>query len=127
MPPQRVAQVWPFVSDDVMRAVIRGGNGSYAEIAADVLTGRDRLWLAVEQGRRSGSVVTSLTRDAGDGRAVCVITACAGRFHRHLLAQIEAWAWAQGCRAIRIYGRKGWRRRLPDYRPFKEGLQKELL
>ena len=43
-----------------------------------------------------------------------------------VLAELERWARDQGCRAIRIYGRRGWRRVLRDYRPFRDGLQKEL-
>lgn len=117
---------WPFVSDHVMRAVLRGRNGSYAEIAADVIAGRDRLWLAIEGGVLIGSVVTGIRYDRD--RRVCVILACAGAFDRarHLLAGIEAWARDQGCGAVRIYGRRGWRRVLIDYRPFGPGIEKEL-
>jgi hypothetical protein len=125
--PARIREAWPFVSDHVMRAVLRGRNGSYAEIAGDVLAGHDRLWLAIDNDALIGSVVTGIRYD-GD-RRICIILACAGDVFRarHLLTQIETRAMAEGCRAIRIYGRRGWRRVLRDYRPCNDGIGKELI
>jgi hypothetical protein len=32
------------------------------------------------------------------------------------LDELERYATAQGCNGMRIYGRKGWARKLPDYK-----------
>lgn len=32
-----------------------------------------------------------------------------------MLPQVEAWAASNGCRRVEIVGRRGWKRKLPDY------------
>jgi hypothetical protein len=43
-----------------------------------------------------------------------------------LIAGLEAYARAEGCAAMRIYGRRGWLKLLPDYRTSRVLLEKEL-
>jgi hypothetical protein len=43
-----------------------------------------------------------------------------------VLAAFERYAKTENCQAIRIFGRRGWERLLPDYRPARVLLQKEL-
>jgi len=44
------------------------------------------------------------------------IVAMAGDFDHEIICEIETWAKAIGCRKSYLTGRKGWARRLPDYR-----------
>ena len=51
-----------------------------------------------------------------DGRALHVV-ACAGQWDAgELLAEIEAWGRRVGCNEVFLTGRRGWARKLPDYR-----------
>ena len=43
-----------------------------------------------------------------------------------LLGALERYARAEGCKAMRIFGRRGWERLLPDYKPARVLLEKEL-
>jgi hypothetical protein len=43
-----------------------------------------------------------------------------------LLAGLERYAKAEDCKAMRIFGRRGWERLLPDYKPARILLEKEL-
>jgi hypothetical protein len=44
----------------------------------------------------------------------------------HMLRELEAYARAEGCASMRIVGRKGWMRELPDYALRAVILEKEL-
>ena len=116
VPPDDVADIWPRVEMFIRRALARGGLGtSLAKVQADVLTGRALLWLVVGDTvpfSPMAAVITQLT-DEGAGK-VCTIVAFGGDGGRslHLLAQIEAYAQAEGCERMRIEGRLGWQRKL---------------
>ena len=43
-----------------------------------------------------------------------------------LIAGLEAYGRAQSCAAMRICGRRGWRKLLPEYRTTRVLLEKEL-
>jgi hypothetical protein len=49
---------------------------------------------------------------------------CAARLP--LLAGLERYAKSENCQTMRIFGRRGWERLLPDYAPARVLLQKEL-
>jgi hypothetical protein len=62
-------------------------------------------------------------------RKVCVIIACGGIDMPRwlpLIEGIEKYARAEGCAAVRIVGRKGWARVLPDYRVHRVVLERKL-
>jgi hypothetical protein len=62
------------------------------------------------------AVVTAQERT--EKRLVCTILACAGSGMDgwlHLLELIEDYARAEGCAAVRLFGRKGWQRKLAEY------------
>jgi len=112
--PQLPAQVW----DRVDRAVNRVRLSDAAGVHHDVLAGDALVWLVVDQDDKIvGAVVTQLQMCRGD--RLCVILAYGADDHARaapLLAELEAYARSEGCAAMRVYGRKGWTQRLPDYR-----------
>lgn len=86
------------------------------------------LWLIWDGSRIVGAVVTEISETI-TGR-VCVLVAMGGeRRDRwlHLLGQIEDYAMQENCRAVRLYGRKGWKRVLRDYRETRIIMEKELI
>jgi hypothetical protein len=92
------------------------------EVLAEIASGRAQLWC----GERS-AMVTQLVRTAElfihvwlGGGDLAELTA--------MRPGVEAWARAQGARAARIHGRRGWRRvlRPQGFHPCGEELRKAL-
>jgi len=124
--PRRIAQFWPHVAPLLKAAVVRTDLCAFDEIERDVLAGDSLLWLAWS-GAIEAAVITSLIKT--DTSKVCVLTACGGKDMRRwlaLLETIEAYARAEGCSRMRIFGRKGWQRVLANYHTTNIVLEKDL-
>ncbi len=109
-------QWWPFVDEQLAIAVRRGGVGTtIEEVRRDLEAGLAHLWLALIGGYIVGSAVTMLV--AARGRKRCELVAFAGQLDRcrDMLPRLEAYARDEGCEAMRVMGRPGWRRALPGY------------
>jgi hypothetical protein len=126
--PARVHAVWSHVAPLVARAMRRGGMGAFADVERSLGQGRALVWLAWDGKDILAAAVTQL--DLIDGVKLCTIVACGGqRFARfgHLIRGLERYAEAEGCTRVRICGRKGWARLLPDYRIQRVIIEKELI
>lgn len=124
--PARVREAWPYAKDLIRSAVERTGLGSFKCVENDVLCGDQLLWLAWD-GKILAAVTTRLA-DNGTNK-VCEIVACAGECREKwlpLIARIEKYATDEGCSAMRIIGRRGWSRALPDYKSRYEIMEKPL-
>jgi hypothetical protein len=114
--PAHVRNIWPLVAPLVERAIVKTGLSAFAAIERDILAGTSLLWVAWNGSTIEAVASTSLqTTDAGK---VCIITACAGSSMVRwlpLICGIEAYAQAEGCCCVRIFGRKGWSRILKGY------------
>ena len=114
--PELVRQALPL-ADRYIRTAIESVAISEPEDAfANVIEGRALLWMVVDGEKIVGAVVTEL--QVFKGRKTCVIIAYGSDDHTgcgHLITNLEAFARAEKCAAIRLNGRKGWMRRLPDY------------
>lgn len=96
------------------------------DLYRELLAGHFVLWLAWS-GELEAAAVTEIAETVS-GR-VCVIVACGGRGRARWIAlrrKLEDYARHEGCARMRIYGRKGWTRVLPDYRVTRVILEKEL-
>jgi len=129
--PKRVHEVWPHVAPLLRKATAKTGLSAFSDIERDILAGRALLWLAVsgEGGRAAINAVASTSLQQTDQGKVCVITACAGTNRSRwlpLISRIEAYAKEEGCRSVRIFGRKGWLRVLEGYDTKHVILDKEL-
>jgi hypothetical protein len=105
----------------------RGRLSDVAAVERAVLAGIQLLWVATDTRAIYAAAVTSLDRI--NGETLCTIVACGGRDRARwlpLIAVLEDFARAEGCRAIRILGRRGWARALPDYRITRIVLEKPL-
>lgn len=110
----------------VCRAVERGGMGDFSDVETDVLCGDALLWLAWDGTEMLACAVTILQQ--GDDK-FCTILACAGKSKCRwvgLLAGLEKFAKAEGCKSMKVCGRKGWLRELDGYRLTRVVLEKEL-
>lgn len=110
--PARVHEFWPYAKDLIRRALERTGLGDFDVFEADILAGRQLLWLIMGKGLEA-AVTTQFTSDN-----VVTITACSGYEMGRWLAvhaKIEQYARDEGAKALRIIGRRGWQRVLKDY------------
>jgi hypothetical protein len=132
--PARVHEFWPYVSPLIRAAMERGGITDFGSVAAAISAGRALVWIAIAhlEGERPGmtikaAAVTELS--TVNGARFCTVVACGGRDRAEwlpLLAGLERYARAESCKAMRIFGRRGWERLLPDYKAARVLLEKEL-
>jgi hypothetical protein len=125
--PMRVGEVWPHVSSLLKAACNRTKLNAFADIEADILAGRSLLWMAWN-GRTVESAAATILINSEIGR-VCIITVCGGSDMKRwlpLIEQIEAYAKREGCRRVRLYGRKGWLHMLDGYEEKHVIMDKEL-
>ena len=126
VPPAMIAQFWPHARPLIESAIARTGLSDFAALERAVLGGEQLLWLAWSD-RLEAAGTTELSRVGG--ATICTLTACGGSGHRrwlHLLAELEAYAAAEGCTTLRIFGRRGWQRLLASYRLSHVILEKDL-
>ena len=122
--PKRVHEFWPHVSALLKAACCRTKLNAFADIEADILSGRSLLWM----GRTVESSVATILINSEIGK-VCIITVCGGSDMKRwlpLIDQIETYARAEGCKRVRIYGRKGWLHVLDGFEEKHVIMDKEL-
>jgi hypothetical protein len=125
--PSRVAEFWLHVSPLLKAACNRTKLNAFADIEADILSGRSLLWLAWN-GRTVESAAATILINSQIGK-VCIITVCAGSDMKRwlpLIDQIENYARAEGCKRVRIYGRKGWLHMLDGFEEKHVIMDKEM-
>ena len=84
---------------------------TFAMLEADLYAKRALLWVAHIGSEVYGAAVTKIVVYP-NGRRTCVILACAGHSFakwRHTIKEIEKYAKAMGCAAVRLSGRRGWK------------------
>ena len=119
--PQMVGRVWFRVRGLIAAALIRGnGDTTIEEVEQDLASGLMLLWLGVDGIEIISAGITQLT----DG--VCTLVAYGGRREDHLMQTIEDYARDEGCKKVRVLGRKGWARVLKDYSQPYIILEREL-
>lgn len=124
--PKDVHQIWPQARQLIKTAIEHTGLSEFSDIERDVLSGDQFLWLAISD-HIEAAATTHLIK--ARGKPVLIITACSGHQRERwlpLFRQIENYAKAEGCRCVRIYGRKGWERVLNGYRVEHVILEKAL-
>jgi hypothetical protein len=99
------------------------------ETVLDMLhEGDAQLWCIVRDRKPLAIAITVI--ELGDIKKACTIWLCAGEdveaLTRMLHGHIEPWAVSLGCGCIKIVGRKGWRKLLPDFKTRYLILEKPL-
>ncbi len=125
--PKDAERVWPFVSTMMYTAMKRGDFSSFKVVEQKVLGGEMLLWLAHQDKKIAAAAITQIT--STEWRKVLSIVACSGKDMDEwlpLLSDIEKFAGSEGCQAVRIVGRHGWERKLPQYRPHRVVLERIL-
>ena len=115
--PAQAHEFWPHAAALIKAAMEKGRLSSYADVEHSVRNGRALLWLAWNGEKIKAAAVTELA--IANGETFCTIVACGGHDRAQwlpLIAGLEAYGRREGCAAMRIYGRRGWRKLLPEYR-----------
>lgn len=129
--PQDLKSVWSEVEGFIEAACIRGrGDDTAKSLLIECAQGHALLWVVRDQaGAAVAAVITQMMRQPG-GRVICMVLACGGvgaKRWMHLLAEIEAAAVADGASGMRLLGRPGWARVLPEpYRITQLVYEKDL-
>jgi hypothetical protein len=92
---------------------------------------RQQLWVAGEDGGPISAVAVTKLQQLESGVKQASITLLGGEDESlggllKLRNELEAWAKVEGCNRFRVYGRRGWAKRLPDYQLKICVLTKEL-
>jgi len=128
IPPKAVPQFWGLAHDYIAEAIAKVPSEYTEEMLLDAcFTGNSQLWLVWSD--ECGCECAVITCVLAHCRT-CIIQACGGRKREHWLGcldDIERWAKSQGCQRMRLFGRRGWRRVLPDYRVTRVIMDKELV
>jgi hypothetical protein len=126
--PAQVHEFWPYVAPLIKAAMQKGRLSDYADVEHSVRNGNALLWIAWNGETIKAAAVTEL--GVANGEKFCTVVACGGHERRqwlHLLAGLETYGKAEGCAAMRMYGRRGWLRLLPEYRATRVLLEKALI
>lgn len=126
VPPDDARKFWPHVKEFILDALVRGG-GECSGVEADLFDGLSQLWIAWDRTKIIAAAITSL--GIVNNEKTCTIVACGGGdFSRfgHFINDIEKFAKDEGCAAVRINGRPGWKRALTGYDLQSVVLRKEL-
>lgn len=124
--PKQIGYFWPHVEPLLRQAIQNVGLSDFDDIAAEILNGDALVWIAFNGSIKAAA--STVLQKIGPEK-VCVLTACGGNDMHDwlpLLAKIEAYAKAEGCKAMRIFGRAGWQRVLDGYEQSAVVLEKAL-
>lgn len=127
IPPERAREYWPYVAPNIERALEYGWN-TPLEVLALIENAQAQCWIAVDEGKLIGVWVTRIEQ-SGVGR-FCLVWLAGGERVSEWIPLVqehtESWARENGCSEMQIIGRKGWAKRLPDYKWTAIVLKKEL-
>lgn len=104
----RIDWIWEEISPLIQKALDRGSDYTLEEIHAGLKKAEMQCWTSYNHGIEA-VLVTALQDD------YCLLLACGGTNAREWIAWlpiVEDWAREKGAKELRIYGRRGWLKRL---------------
>jgi hypothetical protein len=124
--PARWPAVWPHVAPMLQAACDRCGDWTSEAIRAGLADESLLLWITWDGAKILAAAVTQLILVPRG--LVCQIVACGGTDVNwpERLAHFERFARDEGCVEMRVQGRPGWARVLPEYKTEWVSLAKRL-
>lgn len=114
--PERVFRYGPEITAAMRKLVDRFPREvTMKSLAEDIISGRQRLWLVLEGEDFRSFVLTEFKTTPATEIKTVYITAMGGDDGVNatpLIAEIEAWAKAEGATQAKVIGRWGWKRPL---------------
>jgi thioester reductase-like protein len=113
----------PYLWEDVAPMLARVTEHSEGELETDdflesLMIGGMQLWVATEDNEIIMSMVTMIV-PYPQKKVLRVVSISGERFkelHEKFNDMIEAFAIKKGCSALELWGRKGWKKMLPDWK-----------
>ena len=125
IPKERVGDTWELAGGYISKAV-NGTELTSATLRKWAIDGKAQLWFAWSDRCEAAAITQLIIVPSG---VWCIILALGGKDMDNwlcLLDELEGWARESGAKQMRIYGRKGWARKLTDYKVTRFVLDKEL-
>ncbi len=122
-----VDELWDKIEPHLKRFERETQTTTAETIRAQALRNDAQIWGFQRGPDVLGVCVTKVYKH--DNGLYCTVWAVVGELDDIIddgLAMIERWAQSNGCVAIELIGRKGWLRRLPQYRQRAVVLEKDL-
>ena len=114
VPSRSVGGAWDKSSPYLKRALDESeGDYTLGDVRRMLDAAEGQLWTVYENGVMSGAGVTKTVK--GKVGLVCELWLYAGALPSNfleLLGEVETWAQAVGCVRMRVFGRRGWVRKL---------------
>lgn len=127
VPPARARDFWPHISQHIEAALDYGWN-TPEEVLALIENAQAQCWFAFDGDKVWGVWVTRIEQSSR-GR-FCLVWLAGGEKSNQWIPLVtehtEKWAREQGCENMQIVGRKGWVKKMPDYKWTAVVLRKEL-
>lgn len=118
-----VSKFWPHI-EGMLADALQDSSWTLDEVAYGLGAKEMQLWLATSPGL--GIEAVAVTRITDRGCSVCALTGEEPDRWLHLLSQIEDWAREHGCDRSYFEARRGFERKLPDYRVTRILMEKRL-
>lgn len=118
IPPDHVARIWDKAGALIASAMHKTQLSDLEILKRQLHSGQALLWVAVDAPTFTVKATAATQVAIVNGHKYCTIIACGGNGRADwlpLIHGLEDYARAQHCEAMRIFGRKGWSRVLPDY------------
>jgi hypothetical protein len=131
IPKEHVGRVLPMVVDKLEDVAERSrGRLSVPGMLDQFATGRWQMWIIWDASAQAPKAVfgTEIYRELSD-LWICGVRFLTGEDSGqwlYLVDQLEEWARANGCSRLDIVARKGWAKKLPDYKLTHVLLEKDL-
>ena len=117
---EQIAAIWPDVMEYVLRGIGDRNAHTLPRVYKGLESGEYQLWTAQMNGIQA-VMITSIQTDnecnaEGERVKFCLILSAGGvnmdSWLDTFVSYMEDWAKEQGCTELRIYGRRGWARKL---------------
>ncbi len=129
IPADRVPDVWNVVSPFLPQLLERSsGRDTVESLFSQMVSGAITLWCVLD-GENVVAIVGADVGFAPSGLKVATILFCSGAgSHKwlFLLDEIEDWARANDCQVLEMRARKGWAKKLPDFKITTVNFEKVL-
>lgn len=123
----QIKEIWNEVTPYIEK-VLNKTNLWYSieDIYASLSKAKMQLWTSFEGTQLKSICITQILIHPKHKSLEIILHAGDNKHGHQFLKPIEEWAKSQGCDKVFLKGRKGWIKRMPDYRLESVTLEKEL-
>lgn len=124
VPPEHIAAAWAVGGKDIERAA-KHGDLNIPEVVAKIGAFEYQFWL-IWADDYAGAIVTAIEVHPTHKALRIIAAGGDGSTTESAIETLEAFARAEGCTELRMWGRKGWKRKLRGWRLTHVAMVKEL-